>query len=107
MNLQRRASPRVAASIPANYEQSGKAKGSGRIVELAAGGCILRGPELPAGSDVSLALRFDPERPDARVHGSVVHVKEGAGTALEFVYVSAEARELIMQYVDHQLAESG
>ena len=104
--MSRRASPRVAASIKAEYEQAGKRKGTCRVVELAAGGCILGGTELlPAGSPVSVAMRFDPETPQACVQGSVVHIKRGAGTALEFLSATPEARQMIIEYVEHQLSE--
>jgi len=105
--MSRRASPRVAASVVAEYQQAGETKGTCRVVELAAGGCVLGGTVLqPNGSPVSVSMRFDPDRPEARVQGSVVRVKEGAATALEFVSASPEAREMIIDYVKHQLAEN-
>lgn len=106
MMPQRRAGPRVAATIAADYQQHGQTRGTCRVVELGAGGCLLGGTVLqPKGADVSLCLRFDPESPEACVQGAVVRVKEGSGTALEFVSASAEAQELIRQYIEHQLAE--
>lgn len=60
----------------------------------------------PNGSHVALLVRIDPDNPETRVQGSVVRVKEGLGTALEFVYASAEARALIMEYVERQIADS-
>jgi len=60
----------------------------------------------PNGSNVALLVRIDPDNPDTRVQGSVVRTKEGLGTALEFVYASAEARALIMEYVERQIADS-
>jgi hypothetical protein len=103
----RRASPRVAASIPVEYAQAGQARAKGRIVELAAGGCILEKTMLqPNGSDVALLVRIDPDNPGTQVQGSVVRAKEGVGTALEFVSASPEARAVIMEYVEGQIEES-
>jgi len=103
----RRASRRVVVDIPVDYEQAGVVRGTGRIVELAAGGCILKGTVLqPNGSDVFLYVRMGPEKRETLVQGCVVRAKEGLGTALEFVYASAEARETILRYVEQKVAES-
>ncbi|HLY62861.1 MAG TPA: PilZ domain-containing protein [Terriglobia bacterium] len=103
----RRTNRRVAASVPVEYVQTGGAKGSSEIVQLSAGGCILRATDLdPRGPEVFLHLRLGPENTEVHLRANVVHANPEAGTGLEFISVSTEARDLLRQYVAGKVLES-
>ncbi len=96
----KRASRRVPVDIPAGYVQPSFARGVTRIVELSAGGCLLRKTLLdPGGPEVMLHFRFGPHKDEMELRGRVVRAQEGVGTALEFVAISPEGRERIRQLV--------
>jgi c-di-GMP-binding flagellar brake protein YcgR len=103
----KRTNRRVAANIPVEYVQTGGEKGSTEIVQISAGGCIVRTTGLdPMGKEVFLHLHLGPENAEVHLRANVVHVNPAAGTGLEFIAVSPEARELLRQYVAEKVLES-
>jgi c-di-GMP-binding flagellar brake protein YcgR len=103
----RRTNRRVVANLPAEYVQTGGVKGSTEIVQLSAGGCILRAKDLdPLGKEVFLHFHLGPENTEVHLRANVIHVNPEAGTGLEFISVSPEARELLRQFVAGKVLES-
>jgi hypothetical protein len=87
--------------------QTGGVKGSSEIVQLSAGGCILRATDLdPLGPEVFLHFRLGPENIEVHLRARPVHVNQEMGTGLEFISVSIEARELLRHYVAEKVLES-
>jgi hypothetical protein len=102
----KRASRRVAVSVPVSYVQSGWTQGSAQIVELSAGGCLLSGTNLdPRGPEIFLHFRMGADKPEVHLRGHVVHARDGVGEGVEFVSVSPEGRDLLRQYVEEKVAE--
>lgn len=103
----RRTNRRVMANVPVEYVQTGGAKGSSEIVQLSAGGCILRATDLgPLGPEVFLHFHLGPENTEVHLRAHVVHVNPDSGTGLEFISVSPEARELLRQFVAEKVLQS-
>lgn len=103
----RRTNRRVAANVPVEYVQTGGAKGNSEIVQLSAGGCILRATDLdPRGPEVFLHFHLGPEKSEVHLRAHVVHVNPEAGSGMEFISVSPEARELLRQFVAEKVLES-
>lgn len=103
----RRTTRRVVANVPVEYVQTGGAKGNTEITQISAGGCILRAANLdPQGPEVFLHFRLGPENAEVHLRAHVVHVNPEAGTGLEFIAVSPEARELLRQFVAAKVLES-
>ena len=103
----RRTNRRVVANVPVEYVQTGGAKGSSEIVQLSAGGCILRATDLdPRGPEVFLHFRLGPDNAEVHLRAHVVHVYQQAGTGMEFISVSIEARDLLRQFVAEKVLES-
>ncbi|HEV2350796.1 MAG TPA: PilZ domain-containing protein [Terriglobia bacterium] len=103
----RRTNRRVVANVLVEYVQTGGAKGSSEIIQLSAGGCIVRAIGLdPHGQEVFLHFRLGPENSEVHLRAHVVHVNPEAGTGLEFISVSPEARELLRQFVAEKVLES-
>lgn len=104
----KRASRRVRVSIPAGYSQSGRAKGTAEIVELSAGGCVIKATNLHRdGPEVFIHFRIGAEKQEVHLRAHVVYVAAGTGSGLEFFSVSPEGRELLRHYVDEIAAGSG
>jgi c-di-GMP-binding flagellar brake protein YcgR len=103
----RRTNRRVVANVPVEYVQTGGIKGSTEIVQLSAGGCIVRDTGLdPRGAEVFMHFHLGPENAEVHLRAHVVHVNPEAGTGLEFISVSPEAREILRQYVAEKVLES-
>ena len=103
----RRTNRRVTASVPVEYVQTGGAKGSSEIVQLSAGGCVLRATGLdPMGAEVFLHFQLGPKSAEVHLRAHVVHVNPDSGTGLEFISVSPEACELLRQFVAEKVLQS-
>jgi hypothetical protein len=106
-NSGNRASRRVLTNIPVGYAQAGRARGTGQIVQLSAGGCILSGAKLdPGGPEVFLHFRIGAEKREVHLRGRVVHADSVDGNGLEFIAVSPDGREMLRQFVEEKVAES-
>jgi len=95
------------ANVPVEYVQTGGAKGTSEILQLSAGGCVVRATGLdPNGPEVFLHFHLGPENTEVHLRAHVVHVSPEAGTGLEFISVSPEARELLRQFVAEKVLQS-
>ena len=103
----RRTNRSIPVNLPDEFVQTGGSKGSSEIVQLSAGGCVLRDTGLDLnGQDVFLHFRLGPENSEIHLRARVIHVNADSGTGLEFILVSPEARDLLRHYVAEKVLES-